>query len=1343
MPDAARLSDDSPTGAARQRDDHRPAAAADIARDAETARPAEPAADGLRPEDGSVPATSLLERLSTGAALIDHDGVVRWCNRAFAELRGTQSSAIVGLSITALHEPGDNPYATADALRLDREPGAEYRFDRQVGGRALHHVLRVVAPNPGEPARTGERRWFVLETVPATPATTAIVDGASTATVRPGPFPEAVIDRGGRTAVANDGFGRLVGELAHRLPGRSLLDLVATPDAEALCEAMRDAADAADAAGTGGAGHDDATVVEVHLTRNDARPSWAELALSPASTGLLAVRARDVTDRKRDELLLAEVFDASPAAYALIGADGAVHSTNPAWRRTFGTQQPHGTLLELVVAEDRDRLAGALSASVEHGAGSFETTVLIDDGDRHPFLARVRATPLHDLSHRTERLLVAIDDLTEHALEVETARRSAALARATLDDVDLAVTVHDADGEVRELNLGAHRLFGADATELPGHTALPARWQPQLPDGTPLDPADHPVQRVLAGGAPAAEAVVGLRIGNAAHGEPRRWFLVRARALSDDSLRHRIGAVATYVDISAMQREVLAARSERVSLLDAFEALPVPAYQTGRDVVPVRASAALLRLVDQLIAATEDIPTDNIPTDNIPAGPPSPSSATTHRRDGDDDDQVELVVDLTRDPPAAFDRTRRADRVRPPAERSPGDASRPGPPPSVADLFSLIHRDDRRTAADALAEAARQRSTVRFQHRLNADGAVQWVDHQITPLDTDGELDGFIGVLIPVPDWVAQGDRTRRLVRLVETANELVGEFELDSGRVTYLNPRAQQTFAVADHQLDRLHLTDLYAPDSEQLFRNRIWPALLEHSQWDGELPMRTLAGETLHVQQWITAEWDDHDRIVRLVAVGHDVTDRSRREAELAERASHDSLTGLPNRARLLEAMDAALARARRSQRLAAVAFLDLDRFKLVNDRFGHDAGDQLLVQVAERLRSVVRPSDLVARLGGDEFVVLCDSVEDRSQALAMAHRVSAALGSSPYPVAGATVRITASVGLTLSHGAEHPEALLRDADAALYRAKDRGRARIEVFDETMRSRVGNRELLAEELRTALGSGAVAVLYQPCIDLRTGNVLAVEASASWEHATRGPLQAGDFAEEADSAGLLAQLGEQVLREATTRARAWQHRFGTDAPSIHVKVAHRQVVDSALVDSVATVLRASGLRPSLLCLELSEAVLLEDSDQAIGTVRDLKALGVRLAIDDFGTGYSSLSYLSRLPVDVVKIDRSFVEELNAERPASAVVAAPIISLARTLELSSIAEGVASVGQLARLRELGCDAAQGPYFSPPLGADTIDAYLAERLQRTRRREGAGGTDGASMVDRTAGGTTTP
>ena len=187
-------------------------------------------------------------------------------------------------------------------------------------------------------------------------------------------------------------------------------------------------------------------------------------------------------------------------------------------------------------------------------------------------------------------------------------------------------------------------------------------------------------------------------------------------------------------------------------------------------------------------------------------------------------------------------------------------------------------------------------------------------------------------------------------------------------------------------------------------------------------------------------------------------------------------------------------------------------------------------------------------------------------------------------------------------------------------------------------------------------------------------------------------------------------------------------------------------MVDSALVDSVATVLRASGLRPSLLCLELSEAVLLEDSDQAIGTVRDLKALGVRLAIDDFGTGYSSLSYLSRLPVDVVKIDRSFVEELNAERPASAVVAAPIISLARTLELSSIAEGVASVGQLARLRELGCDAAQGPYFSPPLGADTIDAYLAERLQRTRRREGAGGTDGtdgASMVDRTAGGTTTP
>jgi diguanylate cyclase (GGDEF)-like protein len=931
------------------------------------------------------------------------------------------------------------------------------------------------------------------------------------------------------------------------------------------------------------------------------------------------------------------------------------------------------------------------------------------------FLARLRATPLHDLSHRLERLLVSVEDLTEHAVEVELARRNASQTRALLDELDLAVVVHDADGRVREVNLGAHRLFGEDATDLIGHRGLPAWWRAEHVDHRPLVDGEHPAERVLAEGLGGAEAVIGVHRGPGLDADaPPRWFLVRARPLFEAAGHQRSGAAVTYTDVSGLQQQVHAAVAEHRIDVDTFDSLPVPAYQTGRDLAPARVSAALRRL--------------------LRVDGPSPAQPGGSEGPGDD-----TLIDLTSDPPVAL--PRRGPRAAPPRS-DPGSGAAPDPaarepagpertdgpdgpggagdeqpqPAGFADLFTLAHRNDRRTLADALAEAATQRLPVRLHHRLAPEHGGGWVDHQINPLVLDGEVQGYLGVIIPVPEWVAEGDRTRRLVRLVETANELVGEFELETDRVTYLNPRAVEVFEVDGRRLDQLRLTDLY-DGTEDAFRQQIWPQLVATGQWEGELPMRTAAGRTLHVQQWITAERGPDGRIVRLVAAGHDVTDRSEREKELAVKASHDALTGLPNRTQLLERLDAALGRARRAGRLVGLAFLDLDRFKVVNDRFGHDGGDRLLVQVAHRLTSVLRPADLVARLGGDEFVVLCDGVEDKSHALTVANRVAHAIGTRPYTIDGASIRVTASVGLALSLGTEHPEALLRDADAALYRAKHGGRARIELFDETMRSRANNRVALAEELRVSLAADAIAVHYQPSIDLRTGNVRAVEALARWEHPSRGLLQPQEFIDVAESTGLLAELGEQVLREAAKRARAWQHRFGPLAPAIHVNLSSRQIIDSELLDTVQAVLSATGLQPSLLCLELTESVLLEDSDRAIATVRELTGLGVRLAIDDFGTGYSSLSYLSRLPVDVVKIDKSFVEVLEPSRPQASVVAGAIISLAHALGLSAIAEGVTTISQLAELHRLGCDAAQGFYFSEPLTAGAIDDYLASRLPR--------------------------
>jgi EAL domain-containing protein (putative c-di-GMP-specific phosphodiesterase class I) len=282
-------------------------------------------------------------------------------------------------------------------------------------------------------------------------------------------------------------------------------------------------------------------------------------------------------------------------------------------------------------------------------------------------------------------------------------------------------------------------------------------------------------------------------------------------------------------------------------------------------------------------------------------------------------------------------------------------------------------------------------------------------------------------------------------------------------------------------------------------------------------------------------------------------------------------------------------------------------------------------------------------------------------------------------------------------------------------MYRAKDQGRARLELFDETMRSRASTRVQVAEELRAALGSGAITVHYQPSVDLRTGGISSVESLARWRHPERGLLAPADFIEVADSTGLVLELGLEVLRQACRKARAWQDRWGAAAPRTHVNLSVRQVADPELPRRVAEVLAETAADPTRICLELTESLLLEDSERAVATVDALKDLGFSLALDDFGTGYSSLSYLSRLPLDVVKIDKSFVDRLDPLGGDGPVVASAIISLARALGLGTIAEGVTTVVQLAELHRLGCDAAQGFYFSAPLDDADIDAYLARKL----------------------------
>jgi diguanylate cyclase (GGDEF)-like protein len=429
-----------------------------------------------------------------------------------------------------------------------------------------------------------------------------------------------------------------------------------------------------------------------------------------------------------------------------------------------------------------------------------------------------------------------------------------------------------------------------------------------------------------------------------------------------------------------------------------------------------------------------------------------------------------------------------------------------------------------------------------------------------------------------------------------------------------------------------------------------------------------------------------------------------------EAVHQATHDGLTGLPNRNLVIDRLTHAIARARRRPDTLAVLFIDLDRFKVVNDSLGHSVGDEVLVQVAQRLEEAVRPGDTVARLAGDEFVVVCEDVEGDADVLALAHRIADAV-AAPIPLYGRDAIITASIGIALAGESTRAEDLLRDADVAMYRAKERGRARLELFDEDMRTRMLQRLEIEHALRRALQRREFVLYYQPTVSLATGRIVSVEALLRWPDPERGLVMPDEFIPVAEENGLIMPLGRWALEEACRQLAQWRREYPEWSDlEVSVNLSARQFADPDLVPVVAGALREAGLDPSGLWLEITESVLMEEAESTVETLRALRALGVHLSIDDFGTGYSSLSYLKRFPVDVLKIDRSFVDGLGTDAEDEAIVTA-VVRLAQALELGVVAEGVETAGQLAELRRLGCTAVQGYYFGRPMPA----ADLASKL----------------------------
>ena len=443
--------------------------------------------------------------------------------------------------------------------------------------------------------------------------------------------------------------------------------------------------------------------------------------------------------------------------------------------------------------------------------------------------------------------------------------------------------------------------------------------------------------------------------------------------------------------------------------------------------------------------------------------------------------------------------------------------------------------------------------------------------------------------------------------------------------------------------------------------------------------------------------------------------------REAELRHLAFHDSLTNLANRTVLQDRITSALDAQARDGRLVGVMMLDLDDFKTINDSLGHQVGDDLLIAVAQRLCSSVRPSDTVARLGGDEFAILAEDLAGEEDGV---HRLTQRIidaFSEPFSIAGRRIPVTASLGISYSTPDSSPDELLRNADLAMYAAKQNGKARCVAFAPEMRAHVVERLELRADLRGAADRGELVVLYQPIVDLYSGQITGMEALLRWQHPTRGLLGPEQFVPLAEETDEIFTIGRFVIDEACTRLGEWRALLGGATPDMHVNFSTRQF-DDAHIASILDAITGSGADPAALVFEITEGAILEDTEPNLDRLRALKRYGSRIALDDFGTGYSSLSYLTRLPIDILKIDRSFVHEI--EKSSRTALARGIIDLAHSLDLTTVAEGVASEGQLAVLQMLGCDQGQGFLFAKAVAPD-------EAIDLLRRPHRIGGTLGNS------------
>jgi diguanylate cyclase (GGDEF)-like protein/PAS domain S-box-containing protein len=559
-----------------------------------------------------------------------------------------------------------------------------------------------------------------------------------------------------------------------------------------------------------------------------------------------------------------------------------------------------------------------------------------------------------------------------------------------------------------------------------------------------------------------------------------------------------------------------------------------------------------------------------------------------------------------------------------------------------------------------------------------------------------------------------------RYVLAAQGANDGLWDWDLTGGDIFY-SPRWMEMLGIEPDEKvvpsKEFWLDSIHPSDYAEVIRDFSSHLQGKTERFENEHRILHLSGEYRWVLMRGLATRDETGKALRIAGSMTDITERKMTEEKLAHDALHDSLTGLPNRKRLMSRLTRSLERLQKSpDHPFAVYFVDLDRFKIVNDTLGHQAGDDLLLRISERLELAVRPGDMVARLGGDEFVIVVESIKSEQQLVLIAERILQAM-REPAMIAGQKIYTGASIGIVFASPAyAKADDLLRDADLAMYRAKSKGKDSYEIFDTKIHSGTLTLLQLEIDLRRAIENDEFVLNYQPVISLHSEEIVGFEALVRWNHPIRGIIAPDDFLKIAEETGLILPIGRWVLSEACRQLSRWQQQFpNTESLVMNINLCARELEQKDLIPQIKAILQETGLKPECLKLEITESGLMHNAEAAVETVKKLREIGVFVSIDDFGTGYSSLSYLHRLPIETLKVDRSFINRIEAQDEHSDIIQT-IVKLAASLGMEVVAEGVENEQQLNFLKDMNCEFGQGFYYSEPLDSLAAAGLLEKSLQ---------------------------